>query len=579
MNRQVFTCSLLLIWIVFGCNSSAKNPTPSEDVRIGITSEPDALNPVTSKTIDALVINALLFQKLMDVDFETLKLVPVLAEAPPEVTQENDSLYSLTYLINKNAKWNDGKPVTAADVDFTYKAAILPGINNEGKKNYLTGIRSINQESGNPKKVEFKCRPGMRMIYSTGAEVGIMPAHIYDPDSLISKISFAEIVSNKLDSTDLKNIQTWAEQFNQMFHQRDPKGISGSGSYQLKEWIADQRITLSQKENFWAAESDSPQTYYHHYPNSITYHILTEPSAMIRAAQNGQLDAGPVSRSADFMSLLSDSAFNRQFQLLLAPELSTNVIIMNSCLPELSSVKTRKALAHLFDAEQYITSVQKSTGKRITGPLHPAKSAYLKQEPYSYNLEKAQQLLAEDGWSDSDNDGILDKTADGKKVDLELDYKFNTGNEGRRNAGLLFQEWAKPAGVKINLVNEEWLVFIQSLMSKDFELAFFTWTDEHAPTDPAPIYHSSSIENGYNFGCFSHSRADSLMDVLSASVSETERQEIWHELQRIFHEEVAGIFLSTNDSRFFISRKFKPVKPSALSPGYWAGSLQPESDH
>ncbi len=577
MNQHLLSGTFVLILMLFGCNPTKKQTTPGE-IRIGITSEPDALNPVSGKTIDALTINALIFQKLLDVDFQTLEWVPVLAENAPEIRMQNDSIYTITYAINQAASWDDGTPVTAADVAFTYKAAVMPGVNNEGKKSYLSGIRSITWDNDQPKTVTFKCAPGMRMMYSTGAEIGILPAHHYDPDDLIREISFEAITNNNLDSNQLNSIASWVERFNSMYHQRDPDGISGSGPYRLTEWTVDQRLKLERKEDFWAQDLSAAHPYFDQHPSALTYFIMTEPSAMMGAARNGQLDAGPVSRSADYMTLQVDSTFNRSFQLLLAPELSTNVIILNTCLPQLASTKTRKALAHLFDADQYISSVQKSTGKRITGPLHPSKSAYLHLEPYDYNVERALELLAEDGWRDSDGDGILDKVIDGKKRNLELTYKFNTGNEGRRNAGLLFQEWAKPAGVKINLINEEWLIFIQSLMSKDFEMAFFTWTDEFAPTDPAPIYHSRAIENGYNFGCFSNARADSLMDLLGATVSEIHQKEIWHELQQLFHSEVAGIFLSTNDSRYFVSRKFKPVIPSPLFPGYWAGSLQLQPD-
>ena len=578
MNHSLFLASILLLLSFASCNDPVKKEF-SGAVRIGITSEPDALNSVTYRTVNAQVINSLLFQKLMDVDYETLELVPVLAEAPPTIESKGDSLFILTYKIRPEATWDDGTAITAEDVLFTFKLALLPGLANEGKKGYLNGIQEITTDPEDPKSITFRCTPGMRMEYSTGAELGILPAHHYDPEALIKNISLKQLLHATPDSTATGNIAQWVEQFNSPAFQRKPEGIKGSGPYQLKSWVSDQRLKLSRKTEHWTDDVKSGPEYFNRFPEQITYFILSEPAAVISAARNGQIDSGPILRSGDYATLLSDSAFVNKFQVLLAPELSTNVILINSCLPELSTVKTRKALAHLFDTDQYIQTVQKSTGKRITGPLHPAKAEYAAQKTYAYNIEQAKNLLSEDGWTDSNNDGILDKLVDGRRVDLELEYKYNTGNEGRKNAGLMFKEWARPAGVEIKLVNEEWLVFIQSLMSKEFELAFFSWTDEHAPTDPAPVFHSASIDNGYNFGCFSHARADSLMDALAVTVDVENRIEIWRELQYILHDEVASIFLSTNDARFFVSKNFKAVEPSALTPGYWAGSFQLQEPH
>jgi len=571
-------CAFVLL-MTANCAGPDQQERPFQ-LRIALTSEPDALNPVTYKTINGQTISNVLFQKLIDIDFHTLELTPVLAESRPTIQSLGDSIYSLTYHIRTEAVWDNGSPVSSDDVIFTHKVALLPGVANEGKKNYLLSIRQVNADPEDKRSVTFICTPGMRMEYATGAEIGILPQHIYDPNGLLTEIPIESIIRNDLDSLNLLRVKEWNDGFNQHSAQRSPELIQGSSPYQLTEWTPDQRIKLEKKANHWTTQVNSENEYFRQHPDVITYSIITEPTATIGAARNGQLDIGSVVRSPDYVSLQADDKFNEKFQLVRAPELTTNVIIINSCNPALASTKTRQALAHLFNAQQFIDVVQKSTGQTIIGPLHPSKKAYHPElEPYAFNPEKAKTLLAEDGWKDSNGNGVLDKMINGKLVELELEYKFNTGNEGRKNAGLMYKEWARSLGIDIRIVNAEWLVFIEQIMAHEFDLAFFSWTDEHAPTDLSPLYHSRAIDNGYNFGCYSNTRTDSLFDALATTIDEDVQMQLWHEIQEILHEEVPGIFLSTNEARFFVSRKYQEISPSAVAPGFYAPAIKPNQLH
>jgi peptide/nickel transport system substrate-binding protein len=575
---QSFGTIILFSCIAYACQQDAPTPIEKQNfkVAIAISSEPDALNPVTSITTNALSITNLIFQKLLDVDFETLQSVPVLAAELPTIEQINDSTFLVHYQIRPEARWDNGLPITANDVIFTFKLACLPQISNAAHLPYLSFIRDIKPDANDPLRLTFVCKPNLRLLYSTGSEVAIMPQYLYDSEDLLSRFSFAEIVKNytQLDADSI--VIRFAESFNSLPFQRDTAIVNGSGAYKLISWETNQKVVLQKKIDWWGDALLGTNLYFENEPSEINFYVLTETAPMIAAARNGQLDIGPIVKSADFVSLQADSSFLKSFVLINSPELSTNVIIVNSCKKALSTVKTRQALAHLFDTEGYIKTVQKLTSKRVIGPLHPSKAEYNHQlTPYDYNVQKAKQLLAEDGWSDSNNDGILDKQIGGKKVKLELEYKYNTGNEGRKNAGLLFKEWAAPAGVSIKLSNEEWLVYIQSLMERKFDLAFFSWTDEHAPTDPAPVYHTAAISNGYNFGCFGNAQSDSLINSISVVVDENTRKHLWWELQEIMHREVACIFLSTNETRLFVSKKFELPVSGAVNPGFWAGSLKP----
>lgn len=568
----------LLIPIVFitACEEAYETSGKSERARIAITSDPDAIHPVLYRTINAQSINDLVFQKLMQTDPATHEPVPVLASAPPTISPYQDSLIRITYNIKSKAVWTDETPVTADDVIFTFKATMMPGVRAEGKRDFLRGIRSIYADTLNEKRVHFVCEHNLRTTYATGAELGILPAHLYDADGLIENVSFSDIINYNSNEALPENWQLFAETFNDSKFSRDPDFVHGSGPYQLTSWTSGQSLLLTRKENWWGKKTEKTLCYFQNYPIEIKYFIIAEPTAIIKAAKNDQIDVGPILRSQDYYDLQDNDIFLKSFKLASTPELSTNIILMNGCKPILADVKVRKALAHLFDVQTYIKVVQKGSGTEVTGPLHNTKPGYHDGiKPYPFDAEIASRLLEDAGWTDSDGDGIRDKMIDGVKTNLVLEYLYHTGHEGRRNAGMMLQDWARAAGVKIEVRNDEWLVFIERLMAGDFELAFFSWTDEHAPTDPTPVYHSSAIENGYNFNCYSSTVADSLIEAIAQAQNQQQYQENWKKLQEVLHRDVPNIFLSTNQSKIFVSRRFSGFAPMAIPPGYFAGSLKP----
>ena len=88
----------------------------------------------------------------------------------------------------------------------------------------------------------------------------------------------------------------------------------------------------------------------------------------------------------------------------------------------LASLPVRKALAHLTNVNAFINNFENGKNSQDHwSPLIPDKKNYNKDiVPYTFDVDTAKKLLAEDGWKDSDGDGILDKVINGKKTDLKF---------------------------------------------------------------------------------------------------------------------------------------------------------------
>src|ERR1051326_9578461 len=83
---------------------------PVEDetstVRIHILSEPDMLNPINYTSAESGYIINTIFQPLVSIDFNTLKVVPVLAENRPVIEKTANGGLRITYTIRKEARWD-----------------------------------------------------------------------------------------------------------------------------------------------------------------------------------------------------------------------------------------------------------------------------------------------------------------------------------------------------------------------------------------------------------------------------------------------------------------------------------------
>src|SRR3990172_4839533 len=130
-----------------------------------------------------------------------------------------------------------------------------------------------------------------------------------------------------------------------------------------------------------------------------------------------------------------------------------------------------------FRGHKIIHIIFYDLGERVTGPVHPSKTGAYNREilPFDFDPEKAKHLLSEAGWNDSNGDGTLDKVMDGKTEELILEFAYNAGNDERKGVGLIFQEEARKAGIRINVVARERSVYSNDLRNHRFEIYYGAW--------------------------------------------------------------------------------------------------------
>lgn len=551
-----------------------------------LPANPDRLNPVLSTSVYARAVNELIFQYLMTFDPKTLGLSPQLAKAPPVVEELTDGEFAggvaYTFELREEAVWDNGTPVTARDFEFTLKAIFNPRVDAAAVRAYLDFIAGMRIDPDNPRKFTVLANKKYILGEPVVSNMAILPEYVYDPGGLLRPFPLedlarperAEQLAQEHDA-----LARFAEAFNAAQFSREKGFISGSGPYAFEEWETGQQIVLTRKKGWWGdAVKDSPPALAAH-PEKLVFKIIPDQAAMLTALKDQQIDACSQIDAKDFIDLRNNEAMAGLFNLHTPSSMTYYYIGLNNKNPKLSDKRVRRALAHLVNVPGLIDNLFYGLAEQITGPFHPTKPYYnRKLDPIKFDPEKARELLASAGWEDTNDNGVADKEIGGQRVELELDYLISNASNFVRNQALLFEADARKAGVKINIVPQEFTVLIDNTKKRDYEMYAGAWAQDPIPDDPKQLWHTESdTPDGSNRVSFSKREADELIEKIRTSLDEAERTRLYYRFQEIIYEEQPYIFLMAPLERIAISKRFT-AEPSARRPGFFVNDFMLKSD-
>jgi peptide/nickel transport system substrate-binding protein len=556
-------------------NSNEKINNFKNRIVIHALADPVSLNPVNYSDAFADEINHYIFQKLMDIDHYTQQLTPVLAESRPLLTKTPEGDLQVTYRLNPKATWDNNNPITAKDVEFSLKVVLCPGVNNERNKPNFELIKDFKYYDEDPLKFTIIYdETYIRAEFNSGSEYFIIPSHIYDSTGVLAKYRLLDFC-DKDRLTKLKNdkaIGEWTKSFNSIKYSRELGYIVGSGPYHFDGWKTGQEIRLKKKNNWWGNNFTDKSSYFDVKLDYLIYKIVNDQTTALAAFKSGELDLMYGIRAKDYNDIKNNQKLKDKFNLNSTSMLGYSYIGVNALRLELNSKNTRKALAHLVDINKIIKTINYGFAIPVTGPTHPAKKECYDSLllPYTFDIKKAKELLQQEGWYDSDNNGILEKEINGKKTELSLTFLTIAGSEDRSAIANLLKNWFKEAGIELKIQNQEWSVFIQNVMKKNFDLYYGSWFGEFAPEDHTQLFHTTQIAEGSNYVNFGNSKTDALIDSIKIELNEAKRNEMYKRFQFILFDEANYIFLMSPNNNIAVSKKYNYVKFTTVYPGFWA---------
>ncbi len=551
-------------------NKSKRAGDPS--VVIWELDDPDRLNPITSTSASSRYIQNAIFSRLLEYSHKSIELEAQLAVGLPEIKEIEEGEYkggmSLTYEIRPEAVWDDGKPLTAYDYVFTIKAIKNPMVNSGHVRPYYEFVSDIEVDAANNRKFTIYSKDRYFIAEEQSGDLHILPEHIYDAEGLMKKFSIKELnnspASALAGNADLKR---FAEQFNNPKFDRDI--VVGSGPYSFKEWNTGQHIIIERKKEWWGNKVQGAEMLEAH-PNKITYKIITDQNTAITLVREEEIDVLRAIPPQKYVELKEDSEFEKRYELSTPEQFAYYYIGINTKSPKFTDKKVRRALAHLINRDEIIETLFRGMAIKTNSPINPSKPYYNNNLPEAkYDLEMAKKLLAEAGWKDTDGNGVLDKVIGGKKEDLRIVYKYNQGNDIRKNIGVLLKEEAQKVGIQVDLEVREWSLFLEETKRRDFDLMCSAWSHGPGLDDMKQIWHTSSdTRDGSNRVGFGNAESDKIIDQIRLTLDNDKRKELYLRLQELIYEEQPYIFLCVPSERIVIHNRFDNIETSALRPGY-----------
>lgn len=329
--------------------------------------EPGTLNPITATDSAASTINLKIYETLVDRDYDTLEVVPMLAERW-EISPDK---MKFRFFLKKGVRWSDGVEFTADDVVYSYKKIMDPKVASAHLKVYYIDIKSCRKI--NKYTVEFLySRPYYLALIFCGG-MPIVPKHIFD------------------NGTDFTTHKT----------NRFP---IGTGPYRFEKWSTGKEITLVRNVQYRGKKPEIKR---------VVYKIISDHSTALQMLKKGDIDLMPL-REIEWVRQTNSKKFTDNFYKLKYYLSSFSYIGWNQSSPFFKDRRVRQALTMLIDRKAILDKLLFGIGENVIGPFYIfGKSYNTKLKPWPYDPERAKRLLKEAGWSDHDGDGILDK--DGKK--------------------------------------------------------------------------------------------------------------------------------------------------------------------
>ena len=192
----------------------------------------------------------------------------------------------------------------------------------------------------------------------------------------------------------------------------------------------------------------------------------------------------------------------------------------------LSDARVRRAIAAAIDREAIVRAIWKGRADLAESILPPGSwAADAGSPPVRFDPAGARRLLDEAGYRDPDGDGPLPR--------LRLTYKTSQ-NEQRRRVAAAIQEQLRHVGITLEIQSLEWGTFFSYVKAGNFQLYSLTWVGIADPDIFHHAFHSASVPpDGANRGGYADAEVDRLTEAARRETSPERRGEMYRRVQRI----------------------------------------------
>lgn len=526
-------------------------------LRQNLRMQPQVLHPLNATDYYGNLILDQVYETLAVVDVDKLQHVPLLAERW-EVSADK---HTFTFHIDPKAHWQDGTPVTAEDVKFSYDILFHPRLKTRGKWASYFGQISRAETVGE-RTVRFTAKQDHFLNFVYLAGLRIVPKHAFGVGAETWKDS------SELDPADprLPDNTPLAKQ------------PLGSGPYSFQVWNRGQSAILKRNGDYWGRAL--PENIGRYNMSRLLYRFIQENKVALEAFKKGDLDLMELTAEQwvretpepEFTpASLGPGPGHRLMKLEVKNQAPRRYgyVGWNLESPLFSDKRVRRALGMLFDRDTMIQKYYHGLRVKAVGPFEAnSRHSSPKVKPLPFSVPGAIELLKQAGWKDTDGDGILDKDGTALRftvltADPDTAVKILT----------LAQSAMKKAGVELNIKVLDWNALLKLIDEYRFDAVMLGWTRDPW-TDPTALWHSrSAVPGGLNLVRYKNPEVDKLIDQGTKSIPDARRVKLFRRVHELIFEDQPYTFMTEDDRVLYAYqgtlRQVRPYYGLALGEDYW----------
>lgn len=567
---------------MLGSCSAPNSQHPAKLVRIRWARDPENLSPITLPNQNAVDAANLLYCGLLQRDFSRNDYAPALADSLPAVRLIGDSLTALSYRLRAEAIWDDGRPVTATDIDFTLKLMQCPGLPNERTRSEYSFIRSLHLSPADPRRFTLVCR-GQAPEYTTASgEFPILPEAALDPAHTLRRFSLAALQDRPDTAPPEPALAALLKRYEELDPARHPERLPGCGPYRLLSWETNRAVTFQRKATWWADQLRPAPLVLQAEPQQIQFLIIPDDATATLALRRQALDVYPQVPAREFQRLQA-TAGKEELSFYSAPSYDVVYAGFNTRRPLLRDKLTRRALSCLFDPARLLQATQLGQGRRTVGLVNPAQRQYYYDSlPLpAYAPGRALALLRQAGWR-RQAAGWFRAHSPQPPQHLSLTLHYRTSEPTFETIALQFKAAAGALGIPVELRPTEASLFTTDLQQGNFDLYVRILKGSPTAFNFMPILHSEAIGGG-NFTGFGSPATDRLLEAIAAAGEPARKRHLLRRFQVMMQDEMPLLPLFLLPYRLAANRQLRHLYPSGLRPGYamatisWAPAASEDS--
>ncbi|HEY4216382.1 MAG TPA: ABC transporter substrate-binding protein [Gemmatimonadaceae bacterium] len=495
--------------LIAGCGSAGA-PSRHELIDSRDNYDPRSLDPALSTDVPTGRAVGYIFDGLTRFDPDA-KVEPALAERW-EVSPDG---LTYTFHLHQGVTFHDGSHFTAANVVKSWQRALDPATKS-GAAQFLFPIRGARE-------------------FNAGKASSLTGVVVRDDSTLVVTLTEPLAIFIKMLAMPVAAIV--------------PDHVSadfgehpiGTGPWKLVEWKHDDYLLFARNPSYFGG---APAT------DGLRARIIAEPSTAVAEYESGNVDVLeiPADEAADWQDDES-----KKPMLMSTPALELVYVAINTTRGPLADVRVRQALNYAIDINRIIEISISGRGTRAAGVIPPALAGYdSTRKPYSYDPQKAKQLLAAAGYPNG--------------IDIEL---WTSTTPIYLRMAETMQAYLNASGIRTKIVQRESASARAAARKGQADLFLKDWYADYPDAEDFlyPLLHSANKGAGGNVSFYANPLFDSVVTQSRRELDETKRDAMYRQADSIAFAGAPMIFLYFYNELYAVQPWVKHFVPPVIFNG------------